>query len=563
MSITVVFERLMALVSVIATLIGSISFNTNFERPYDEIKFTINANTPAEGTLPNVVNNVNIWSIEGNPFKDAKVNKENNIFEFVEYVQFMQCSGGTEARDLFKNPLDKTVLDDYDFTVLIDNCRGVVNLGAKPMLKLGSVPLKYSEKATTEHGFGINPYPPDDYNVYYNYINAFATALVNEFGRDEVLSWRFGVMTEFENADWFIANDGNANSAFKEYCKLYDYTVQALIDVIGEDVYVGAHAMSVTEGQWDERDFIEHCAVGKNYKTGETGTRICYLAGSFYDHAPGSYTNGYNLPGTINNLRDAAEEFGLTDLEYGIDEGRLLVGTVSGANNDELLSRTVGYTYQASYDARLIAQMFNNDIDYFSAWGYLSNGLLEGNPTVSYHVAKNAAKFQGSKLLPTAKQQSGDIGGADIGAVSAIDETTNTIRVMAYNFKNDLNYDTKIKTEFVINAPKFDGQKFNVRAYVIDDDCNYFDDWMKDRETYNITKDCFNWSPQDPQIDSPTTLMDENARNIYFNELYPKYTEASKLTPVDSVATVEYGKLIIDAELDPHAVVFFELTPQG
>ena len=167
MSITVVFERLMALVSVIATLIGSISFNTNFERPYDEIKFTINANTPAEGTLPNVVNNVNIWSIEGNPFKDAKVNKENNIFEFVEYVQFMQCSGGTEARDLFKNPLDKTVLDDYDFTVLIDNCRGVVNLGAKPMLKLGSVPLKYSEKATTEHGFGINPYPPDDYNVYY------------------------------------------------------------------------------------------------------------------------------------------------------------------------------------------------------------------------------------------------------------------------------------------------------------------------------------------------------------------------------------------------------------
>jgi hypothetical protein len=222
----------------------------------------------------------------------------------------------------------------------------------------------------------------------------------------------------------------------------------------------------------------------------------------------------------------------------------------------------VGYTYQASYDARLIAQMFNNDIDYFSAWGYLSNGLLEGNPTVSYHVAKNAAKFQGAKLLPTAKQQAGDIDGADIGAVSAIDEATGTIRVMAYNFKNDLNYDTEIKTEFVINMPKADGQTFNVRAYVIDDNCNYFDDWMKDRATYNITKDCFNWSPQDPAIDNPTTLMDEAAREIYFNELYPKYTEASKLTPVDSTATVEYGKLILNTELDPHAVVFFEITPQ-
>jgi hypothetical protein len=134
---------------------------------------------------------------------------------------------------------------------------------------------------------------------------------------------------------------------------------------------------------------------------------------------------------------------------------------------------------------------------------------------------------------------------------------------MAYNFKNSLDYTSTIKTQYVINMPKYDGQTFKVKTYVIDDDCNYFDEWCEDRETYNITNDCFNWSPQDPQIDSPTTLMDENARNIYFNELYPKYTEASKLTPVDSVATVEYGKLIIDAELDPHAVVFFELTPQG
>ncbi|MBO7178980.1 MAG: hypothetical protein J6V78_01455 [Clostridia bacterium] len=561
MNVTII-EKLMALFTALISLIGSFNFGASTERPYDEIKFTINANTVISDELPNVVNNVNVWSIEGNPFKDAKLNEENNIFEFVEYVQFMQCSGGTEARDLFIDPLNREVLDDYDFTVLIDNCRGVVNLGAKPMLKLGSVPLKYSKNATTDHGFGINPYPPDDYNVYYNYIYALATALVNEFGREEVASWRFGVMTEFENGDWFVANDGKAKSAFKEYCKLYDYTVAALIDVIGKDIYVGAHAMSVTEGQWDERDFIEHCAVGTNYKTGEKGSKLCYLAGSFYDYAPGEYTSGYDLPGTINNLRDAAEEYGLNDLEYGIDEGRLLVGTVSGANNDELNSRTVGYTYQASYDARLIAQMWNNDIDYFSAWGYLSNGLLEGNPTVSYHVAKNAAKFEGYKLVPTATQQAGNIEGADIGAVAAVDENTGALRVMAYNFKNSLDYDSTIKTQYVINLPKYNGQTFNVKAYVIDDDCNYFDDWCEDRKTYNITDDCFNWSPQDPQIDSPTTLMDENARSIYFNELYSKYTEASKLTPVDSVATVEYGKLILDVELAPHAVVFLEITPQ-
>lgn len=456
-----IFERLMALFSAILTLLGSFSFNTSFDRADDEIKFAINANAPGR-ELQNVVNNVNVWSIEGNPFKDAQVNTENNIFEFVEYVQLMQCSGGTAERDLFVDPLNKDVLDDYDFTRLLENCRGILNLGAKPMLKLGSVPLKYSAKATTEHGFGINPYPPDDYDVYYNYIYALATALVEEFGKEEVLSWRFGVMTEFENAAWFIANDGKAKTAFEEYCKLYDYTVQALIDAISEDVYVGAHAMAVTEGQWDERDFIKHCAEGENYKTGAKGTKLCYLSGSFYDSDPENYTSGYNLPDTIKHLRDSAIEYGLIDLEFGIDEGRILEGVHAGSIGSELLSRTVGYTYQASYDARLITQMFNNDIDYFSAWGYLSNGLLEGNPTVSYHVAKNAAGFAGTRLLPTAKQLEGNIEGADIGAVSSLDESTGTIRVMAYNFKNTLDYNQTIKTTFVINAPKYDGQTFNM-----------------------------------------------------------------------------------------------------
>ncbi|MBR2875953.1 MAG: hypothetical protein IKC01_02340 [Clostridia bacterium] len=556
-----IFERLFALFSVLITLIGSFNLGATTERPDDELKFAINANVPGR-ELQNVVNNVNVWSIEGDPFTNATKNEENNIFEFVEYVQLMQCSGGTEARDLFVNPLDKTVLDDYDFSSLIENCRGILNLGAKPFLKLGSVPLKYSKDATTEHGFGMNPYPPDDYNVYYNYIYALSSALVEEFGREEVLSWRFGVMTEFENEAWFKATDDKPKSAFTAYCKLYDFTVEALINAIGEDVYVGAHAMAVTEGLWDETDFIEHCAKGTNYKTGETGTRICYLSGSFYDSAPGEYTSGYDLPGTINHLRDAAEEYGLNDLEYGIDEGRILEGVNSGAIGSELLSRTVGYTYQAAYDARLVTQMFNSDIDYFSAWGYLSNGLLSGNPTVSYHVAKNAAKFEGYSLLDTRKQQSGNIEGSDINAVAAIDEDTNAIRVMAYNFKNDLNYDSTVKVSFVINAPKLDGMKYDVKTYIVDDDCNYFDEWVEDRETYEITNDCFAWSPDDPQIDNPTTLNNEAKRELYFNELYPKYTECSKLTPTTSTASVEYGKINLNVTLEPHAVVFFELTPQ-
>lgn len=526
---------------------------------FNKYGFTVDTSVKGD-TLGNVVNNVNIWSIEGNPFVDAKINEENNIFEFVEYIQFMQCSGGTEARDLFKDPLDKTVLDDYDFTVLIDNCRGVVELGAKPFLKLGNVPLKFSKDATTDIGFGMNPYPPDDYDVYYDYIHALATALVDEFGKDEVLTWRFGCMTEYENSDWFFAGEEDPELSAESYCKLYDYTVAALQDAVDEEVFVGAHSMTVTEGLWDEAEFIKHCANGTNYKTGEKGTRLCYLSASFYDSTPGDYTDGKTLPETIEYLRETAESVGLKDLLYGIDEGRILEGNSSGSAGSELLTRTCGYTYQAAYDARLIGQMFNNGIDYFSAWSYLSNGFFQGNPTVSYHVAQNAAKFNGSTLVETKKNLGGYMFGTEVEAVSAYNEETETLHIMAYNFKNDVDYKKQAEVSIKINADGFDGDKVKVKAYVIDDDCNYFDEWVKDREAYGITDDCFNWSPDDPSIDNPTTLADEKARETYYNELYDKYTECSKLVPVESEAKIVDGEITLDITLDPNAVVFYEIS---
>ena len=522
-------------------------------------EFVIDASECGD-VLVNPASNVNIWSIDGNPFVNKQINEEYNIFEFVEYVQFMQCTGGNLTRDLFVDPADKTVLDDYDFTVLIDNCRGVLELGAKPFLKLGSVPLKYSSNSNTDAEFETNIYPPDDYNVYYNYIAAIAQALVDEFGKDEVLTWRFGVMTEYENASWFIANSGDPDESAAEYCKLYDYTVAALVDVIG-DVFVGAHSMTVTEGLWDEAYFIKHCAQGTNYKTGEKGSRLCYLSASFYDLRPGEYTAGKTLAETINYLRSTAEEYGFDNLIYGIDEGRILYGNTSGADDNQLLTRTCGFTYQAGYDARMYKTMFENDINYFSSWSYLSNGLLDGYPTVSYHVAQNAAKFGGARLVKTEKTRKGFVPKAEVDAVSAFDESASTLHIMAYNFKNKVDYTATADVSMTVKAPLFDGKKVKITAYVIDDDCNYFDEWQQDRVTYGIGDDCFAWSPDDPSIDNPTTLADPEARAVYQNELRDKYIECSKLIPTEQTVTVENGEISLDITLDPNAVVFYEITP--
>lgn len=549
---------------ILSLIISIVSFfsppaGEKIKEEINNYSFTVDTSVTGN-VLTNPASNVNIWSIEGNPFVNATASEEYNIFEFVNYVQLMQCTGGSVERDLFKDPLDRTVMDDYDFTVLIENCRGVLNLGAKPMLKLGSVPLKYSSNSTSEQYFGTNVYPPDDYNIYYNYIHAIAQALVDEFGIDEVRSWRFGVMTEYENDAWFMAQSGDPDETAVEYCKLYDYTVAALVDVLGNDIFVGAHSMTVTEGLWDEKIFIEHVANGTNYKTGEKGTRICYLSASFYDACPGVFTSGYTLPETIAYLRKCADKAGLKNLIFGIDEGRILEGNSRGAVDSQLLSRTVGYTWQAAYDARLYAQMFNNGINYFSSWGFLSNGLLDGNPTVAYHVASNAAKFDGAKLAKTEKNGNGFIYNAEVNAVSAYNEETDTVHIMAYNFKNDVEYAEKADLEFTVKAPQLGGEKVKVTAYVIDDDCNYFDEWIEDREKYGIGDDCFAWSPDCPQIDNPTTLQNPDARKIYYDELYKKYYECSKLEPETFEAEIVNGEITLDITLDPSAVVFYEIT---
>ena len=511
------------------------------------------------GTASNIMSNVNCWNM-GTSFIGAEPNGKYNVFDFVEYVQLMQCSGGNEYRDLFLDPDDRSVLDDYDFERLIGNCEGIISLGAKPHLKLGSVPEKYT--TGPERGeFDTNRLPPDDYDVYYDYIFALANALVENFGKDEVLTWRFGVMTEFENESWFKARSGDPDESREAYCKLYDYTVQALIDAVGPDVFVGAHAMAVTDGLWKEEDFIEHVACGTNYKTGKTGTKICFLSASFYDNHIGSYTSGNTLEKTIGHLRECAKKYGLNDLIYGVDEGRILCGTVSGSIGNQLLSRTTGYTWQAAYDARLWKKCIDNNIDYFSSWSFLTGGLIQGYPTVSYHVAKNISAFGGSEKVKVKKNvfKAADFG-VEIDSCAVYNPETQTLRIMAYNYKNSLELDKKAKLSFKVDASQFGLSKVIVKKTFINDDCNFFDEWCKDRKTYGITDDCFGWSPEDPWIEDRNTLSDDRAVSIYETELKEKYEECAQSRTIKQVIEISDGELLIKDTIDPNSVVFYEIN---
>ncbi|MBQ9127239.1 MAG: hypothetical protein IJY15_05705 [Thermoguttaceae bacterium] len=468
----------------------------------------------------------------------------------------MQATGGSAERDLFVDPANLDVLDDYRFDPLVDACRRALQLRVKPWIKL-SVPAKFSRESKVGV-FGVDVLPPDDYDVYYRYVRALARKLVDEFGLDEVRSWRFGVLTEFENGDWFKAADGTPESSRAAFFKLYDYSVAALDDELGGEVCVTAHAMACTEGLWDERDFFEHCAKGVNAKTGKVGTRLNIFAVSYYDEAPGK-PHPLDLPGTVARVRAKARECGLNDVVFGVDEGRILASK-KGAKAGDLTWRIVGQTYQAAYDARLFKILLDNDVKYFSAWSYSSGSAWNGYPLVAHRVAENVAKFKDSKRLETTAEKAL---GQDVEseAVAAFDEATQTLRLTAFNFKDDLEYADSLAVEFAVSAPFWAGREVKIVEKTVDDRINFFPQWLRDKAELGISDDVFPWSPDGGCLDSG--IYDAATRQLYFEKLRPKYVEiANRPYSTERTAKVgDDGRLTLQTTLARHGVVFYEISP--
>ena len=513
--------------------------------------FTVDAaQTGAE--LPNTSQMLIAWAAP-KPVDPALLSEpEWDVRDFAEWVEIMGATGGNNVRDCYREPKNRAVKDDYDFVKLVDGCKAILAQGMKPYVKLGNVPMKLSSNITNGD-FEMNVRPPDDYEEYARYMEACARALLAAFGKEELLKWRFAVLTEYENGGWFLDASGNAERTFHAYCLLYEKTVAVFSRVVSPDLAFGAHAMAVTEGLWDERRFFAFVAVRK--------LPLKFVTASFYDMKPGQFTHGLTLPKTILHLREAAEKAGLKNLFYGVDEGRILEGVDGGKGSRNLPMRIVGDTYQAAYDARVVHQLFDTGADYFAAWGYLSgpHTWYQGLPSVSFHVAKEAAKFKGMRRLAVAAK-----GGArkdlDLEAVAALDKSGRKMQIMAYSFTNSLHAAGTVKMRFDVKFPEtWRGKNVTVTRRLVDDNSNWFDEWRKDRKALGLTDDRFNWSPDDPSVETGVGLADVKDRAHFRDVLAPRYRELAQLKPKSRTVVVEDGKnLVFDSTVQVNSAMFIE-----
>ncbi|MCQ2432300.1 MAG: hypothetical protein MJ175_06830 [Clostridia bacterium] len=501
-----------------------------------QVVFTVDGNSTTGKTITNKVAMMNQWDYARAFLGEQDKTFFAKQFPFVEYIQFMTATGGSLSRDLFLDPRDRSVTDDYNFSRLIEACRNVVEQGSvKPFLKTGAVPVKYSASAPISADFGVNLQKPDDYRVYHRYIAAAAKALVDAFGLDEVRTWKWGVLTEYENKSWFDC--GSPEETAEAYFCLYDYTVDALESVLGEDIFIGAHSMTCSEGLWDERLFIRHCAEGVNRCTGKRGTRLCYLASSFYDITPNQAAET-TLTDSIDILRSCAEECGLHGLRYGVDEGRIL----NGCDNLPLTSRITGHTSQAAYDAMTIKTMIDHDIDYFCAWNYLTGDAFHGLKTVSYHTADCFSRMISTELIRADAESSG-LPRADIRPeiVASRDTATGKIFIMAYHFVRDMLYDEKISTGFDVAVPG-NADEVRVTRWLVDDTANFFEKWYEEAKKLPNTT---GWS-----VDSAGIILPFRAED---------YEPYSHLVPTEEICTLTDRVLHLNLNLQCGGVVFYTI----
>lgn len=98
-------------------------------------------------------------------------------------------------------------------------------------------------------------YPPNDYQKWSNLVRTFATHLNERYGQ-QVENWYFELWNEPDiNAYWL--------GSVEDYCKLYDYSVDA-IKSVNPNFKIGGPA-TTESGQNFLNQFLQHVTSGRNY----------------------------------------------------------------------------------------------------------------------------------------------------------------------------------------------------------------------------------------------------------------------------------------------------------
>ncbi len=196
----------------------------------------------------------------------------------------------------------------YDWKI-IDQILGTqVHNGGKPFVEIGFMPEALSVKPQPyQHNWPNGDlytgwsYPPNDYAKWAELVRQLVLHCVQRFGKEEVASWYFEVWNEPDIGYW--------HGTAEEYDKLYDFSSDAVkrgfpAARVGGPATTGPANPKAADFL---RQFLEHCARGRNSVTGETGAPLDFI--SFHVKGAPKIVDGHVEMGLSAQLKSADRGF--------------------------------------------------------------------------------------------------------------------------------------------------------------------------------------------------------------------------------------------------------------
>jgi len=191
----------------------------------------------------------------------------------------------------------------YDWTIMDQILDTYVQSKAKPFIEIGFMPKALSTHPEPyQHTWpkgGIDTgwaYPPKDYQRWGELVRQWAAHSVARYGREEAESWYWEVWNEPDIFYW--------HGSPEEYDQLYDHAAAAVKTVL-PGARVGGPATTGPAGKSGAaflRQFLDHCARGKNYATGGEGAPLDFI--SYHAKGRPEVAEGRVRMGLARHLQD-------------------------------------------------------------------------------------------------------------------------------------------------------------------------------------------------------------------------------------------------------------------
>ncbi len=492
----------------------------------------------------------NFWSISNftsqHMFADPE--QRNSIRRgrpFTRYVNCVRLIGGrTDGRNQYFKGVGPDGKIRCDFTGLIAQLRGMLAWGYTPRIVLDNVPTAMSQPAEM-HTYG-NTYPPKDFEVWHQYVEAVVRAMVDEFGLDVVSKWRFRVGTE---PDLY---PGHWAGSKEEYLKHYDYTVDAVTRVIpeadigpGNILNPGMEDATTASGRprWG-LEIVDHAATGRNYCTGGTGTRLCFLSCSWYGRV-GRSMDSFEV--AVRRMRERLDRYPqFRDVPVEVAEFAIL--------QDEYGRRLMGgdvTEWGASWYAAIAERVYALNVAQVHEWSQTSAGIRHPRA----HVIGMLEQMAGGERLAT------EVTGTSPARCGAIGvRKGDAIYILLYNHRALRRPKAAEHVSLTVHDRQMKpDNRWRLSEWTVDESHGVFArEFYKDCEEAGIEP-----LPNAPVFGGSISRRLGGAGAQLLRANIEKYQKLAALpqTKVDELPTVGGGQVTFEIEMPGHSVRLLKLSP--